>query len=136
MADGQQFMDLLESWGMPKPEWYKRSDLTYYNLCSMLTTDINSTERVDGPNLPRVSILPIGNFACRLSSQGEVLKCVAFGSIRKELFAEVVWQNITAAQARGMQVKPLVVSEKWILLDLSGFVFSVCYIESPEVVRS
>lgn len=136
MADGQELIGLLESWGMPQLEWYTKSDETYSDLCNMLTTDINPPERVNGPSLPKVWILPVGNFACRLSSEGEALKCVAFGSIRKGLFVEVVWQNITAAQARGMQVKAFIVSEKWILLDLSGFLFSVRYIESAEVVES
>ncbi len=136
MANSQQLTRLLEQSGMPDRDWWDEVDSAYHNLCRMLTEDVNTEELSNRASRPMIVILPMGNYACRLSSRNELLKCVAFGTVRAELFVEVVWQNITRAHEKGSKVKAYEVSEKISLLQISGFMFSLHYIESPELLRS
>jgi len=136
MAQSQEYLGLLERSGMPTQEWWTQAWTAYNQMYQALTAELNSAEVSNHASRPLISIIPSGNFACELSSRDDVLKCVAFGTIRTELFIEVVWQNITGAQDRRVKIEPFEVSENQLLLDVSGFVFSVRYYESPELVRS
>lgn len=126
---------LLEQSGMPNSEWWDRARAAYDELCKTLTADSYSVKHGNHANMPVILFFRMGNFACELSSRDEVLKCLAFGTIRKELFLEVVWQRIMEAQANGLKIDPFEVSERQILLDLSGFLFCVRYLESSDLVR-
>jgi hypothetical protein len=136
MANSQQLTRLLDRSGMSNREWYNEVESAYHDMCQILTEDINTEERSNRTSRPLIVILPTGNYACKLSSRNELLRCVAFGTVRADLFAEVVWQNITRAQDKGSKVKAYEVSEKRFLLDFSGYMFSLHYVESPELVRS
>lgn len=122
--------------GMPNREWWDQVESAYHEICEMLMTGVNTEERSNRTSRPTIVIVPTGNYACKLSSRHEVLKCVAFGTLRIDLFLEVAWQNITRAQEQGSKVKAYEVSEKSSLLSLSGLMFCFHYIQSPELVRS
>jgi hypothetical protein len=126
---------LLEHSGMPNSEWWHLARAAYDELCNTLTGDSYPVEHGNHANRPAISVFPTGNFACELSSRDEVLECLAFGTIRKELFLEVAWQKLTEAQANGLKIDTFEISERQILLDLSGFLFCVRYLEGSDFVR-
>jgi hypothetical protein len=64
------------------------------------------------------------------------LDCTAFGSIRKELFVEVAWQNISSEEYRDLEIRVYETSKRGFLLEISGFLFRVHYIECPELLRT
>lgn len=136
MASSQQLTGLLEQSGMPNRKWWDGVESAYNDMCQILTEDINTEELSNRASRPMIVILPTGNHACKLGSRDELLRCVAFGTIRADLFVEVAWQNIIRAQDKGLKVKVYEVSERRLLLSLSGFIFSLSYIECPELVRS
>jgi hypothetical protein len=136
MANSQQLTRLLEQSGMPNREWWDEVETAYHEMCQILTEDVNSEELSNRASRPMIVILPTGNHTCKLSSRNELLRCVAFGTLRADLFVEVAWQNITRAQDKGSRVRAYEVSEKRSLLAFSRVVFSLHYIESPELVRS
>jgi hypothetical protein len=136
MATSQQLSSLLEQSGMPNSEWWDQAWSAYREVSQMLTEDVNTAEDSNRASRPMIVILPTGNLACQLSSRNELLKCVAFGTVRSDLFVEVAWQNITGAQDKGSKVRAYEVSERRIVLEISGFMFGLHYIESPELVRS
>jgi hypothetical protein len=136
MATSQQLSSLLEQTGMPTRDWWDQAWSAYHDVCQMLTEDVNAAEDSKRASRPMIVILPTGNFACQLNSRKELLRCVVFGTVRADLFVEVVWQNITGAQGKGSKVKAYEVSERRVLLEISGYMFSLHYIESPELVRS
>ena len=135
MQVSADLLSLLEHSGVPTSDWWDRANAAYDDLCKTLTADINAVEHGNHAYQPSISIFPVGNFACELSSQDEVLKCLAFGTIRKELFVEVAWQRIMEAQASGLKIDPFEISEKQLILGLSGLLFCVRYLESPDLVR-
>lgn len=128
-------LSLLAQSGMPNSEWWEGARAAYDKLCKTLTADPYQVEHGNHANRPAILIFPTGNFACELSSRNEVLKCLAFGTIRKELFLEVAWQRIVEAQASGLKIDPFEISERQLLLDVSGFLFCVRYLESSDLVR-
>lgn len=136
MAMSQQLSSFLEQSGMPNREWWDQAWSAYSDISHMLSEDVNMAVDSNRASRPMIVILPAGNFACQLSSRKEPLKCVAFGTIRSDLFVEVAWQNITGAQDRGSRVRAYEVSERRIILKISGFMFILHYMESPELVRS
>jgi hypothetical protein len=136
MANSQPLLRLLDQSGMPNRPWWDKVESAYQYMCQMLTEDINTEEQSNRASRPMIVILPTGNYACKLSSRNELLKCVAFGTVRADLFIEVAWQNITRAQGQGSDVKVYEATERRILLGMSGYVFSLQYVESPELVRS
>jgi hypothetical protein len=136
MANSQPLLRLLDQSGMPNRPWWDKVESEYQYMCQMLTEDINTEEQSNRASRPMIVILPTGNYACKLSSRNELLKCVAFGTVRADLFIEVAWQNITRAQGQGSDVKVYEATERRILLGMSGYVFSLQYVESPELVRS
>jgi hypothetical protein len=135
MPEPHDLTTLLEQSGMPDVEWWAHAKATYSDLCLLLTEDINNQQESNSASRPRISIFPVRSFACELSSRHDILSSIAFGTIRKGLFVEVAWQNITGAQNRGRAIKTFEVSEDRILLDVDGFLFGLRYIESSEVVR-
>jgi hypothetical protein len=136
MANSQQLTRLLEESGMPNRQWWDEVESAYHNMCQVLTEDINTQEQSNRASRPMIVILPTGNYACKLSSRNELLGCAAFGTVRVDLFIEVAWQNITRVQDKGSEVKVYEASERRILLSMSGYMFSLQYVESPELVRS
>jgi hypothetical protein len=136
MANSKQLTRLLEQSGMPDREWWDEVESAYHDLCQILTEDVNTEKLSNRASRPLIVILPAGNHACKLSSRNEILKCVAFGTLRADLFVEVAWQNITRAQEKGSNIKAYAVSEKRSLLSLSGVSFNLQYIETPDLVRS
>lgn len=136
MANSQLLLRLLDQSGMPNRQWCDKAESAYQYMCQMLTEDINTKEQSNRASRPMIVILPTGNYACKLSSRNELLTCVAFGTIRADLFIEVAWQNITRAQGQGSDVKAYEATERRILLRVSGHMFSLQYVESPELVRS
>src|SRR5580700_8159872 len=96
--------ELQDALGSPTQAWWAQARRAFHQMCQMLTHDINN----EGPSRagkPRLTILPSGTFCCGLSSVQDELDCTAFGSIRKELFVEVAWQNITSEEYRDLEVK-------------------------------
>lgn len=136
MANSQQLTRVLEQSGMPNRQWWDEVESAYQYMCRMLTEDINTEEESNRTSRPMIVILPTGNYACKLSSRNELLSCVAFGTLRADLFLEVAWQNITRAQDEGSEVKVYEATERRILLSMSGYMFSLQYFGSPELVRS
>jgi hypothetical protein len=136
MANSQLLLGLLGQSGMPNRQWWDEVESAYHYMCQMLTEDINTEEQSNRASRPMIVILPAGNYACKLSSRNELLKCVAFGTVRTDLFIEAAWQNITRAQDKGSEVKVYEATERRILLGMSGYMFSLHYVESPELVRS
>lgn len=136
MATSQLLLSFLEQSGMPTCEWWNQAESAYHDFCQILTGDMSIAEHSNRSSRPMIVILPTANFACRLSSRNEILKCVAFGTVRSDLFVELVWQHIAGASNNGSKIKAYEVSERRILLDFSGFMFSLHYIESTELVKS
>jgi hypothetical protein len=136
MANSQPLLRLLDQSGMPNQQWWDEVESTHHYMCQMLTEDINTDEQSNRTSRPMIVILPIGNYACKLSSRNELLRCAAFGTVRTDLFIEIVWQNITRAQDSGLDVKVYEATEGRILLGMSGYMFSLYYVESSELVRS
>lgn len=136
MGNSQLLLRLLDQSGMPNRQWWDEVGSAYHYMCQMLTEDINTEGQSNRASRPMIVILPAGNYACKLSSPNELLRCVAFGTLRADLFVEVAWQNITRAQDKGQEVKVYEVTERRILLGMSGCLFSLQYVESPELVRS
>jgi hypothetical protein len=84
---------------------------------------------------PRITILPSGAFGW-LSSEEDELDCVAFGTLRNGLFLEAAWQNIASNECSAVEIKVYEASERGLLLDTSGFLFRVHYIQCPELLRA
>jgi hypothetical protein len=86
---------------------------------------------------PFLIILPLGDFACGLHSGSgdDVIECVAFGNIRKELFIEIIWERILNAGDE-VALKPYAVSGDQVVLEIDGFTFEMQYLECKTLVNS
>lgn len=119
---------------MPTEEWWDEATAAYKGLVQLLVADIDSGDHRNRTSRPLLSVLPTGNFLRHLSSTREPLQFVIFGNIRHDLFLEIVWQHITAAQSQELNIKAYEVSSKCISIDFRGFLFAARYLEASEIV--
>ncbi len=125
----------------PSTEWWASVQQAYQDICRLLTHNINGSESpksIPRIGTPKISIVPAGNFACQLSRADEELECVAFGTVRTELFEEATWQNLVEWQESGNHatITPYSSSGGNLVLGISNFTFNVKYVVCPALLRS
>jgi hypothetical protein len=90
-------------------------------------------------SLPAIILLPSGNHALRLTSTNEALQCVAFGTVGRKTFVELLWEAI--AQAQNIGSPKVVVHEvlqgeiPQITFRVEAHIFELRYLQCESLVR-
>lgn len=91
-------------------------------------------------SLPSIIILPSGNHALGLTATDEPLQCVAFGTVGRKRFVELLWESIVEAQDSG--IAKIVVHEvlqgeiPQITFRVEDHIFELRYLQCEPLVRA
>lgn len=116
--EGPNLLSLLTNKGLP-------SIILFDEFRRVFTARTNLIKPSKNDHRPWISILPLGDLACDLQSEDRHIKCVALGNIRKELFVEISWERIMEAQTQDLTLRPYMVSEEQLVLELFGITFDM-----------
>jgi hypothetical protein len=110
------------------------SEVLLEEFRQLLTGDVNRIMPSKESHRPWITVHALGVFALGLDYTGDECECVAFGSVRKELFPEIMWERILQAQSTDDSLRPYAVAQDKVILELKGVIFSLRYFECKELV--
>lgn len=147
---------LEETYNMPTPQWWESVAHAFAQLqelaCPTSSVDLGHelAEPVDeysasarlarATSLPSITLLPAGNHALKLAATNEVLQCLAFGTVGRKRYVELLWESIAQAQQAG--AAKVVVHEvlqgviPQITLRIGVHMFELRYLQCEPLVRT
>lgn len=143
---------------MPSGEWWKDFDQKFTLLRELLEPKSyihNASENVDDeqaldeniappkarhPAFPSITILPSETTALRLTARDEQLELVAFGTVRNDLFLQMIWESISC-YPQGDNNAAVVIHEVdefqvlRVVIRVGSKIFELKYFHCPDLVR-
>ena len=156
-SDGSKLDNHLEeTYNMPSCQWWESVGRAFVQLQGLsrprsggvVDDDLDrpadeyavSARLTRAASLPTVILLPSGNHALRLTATNEALQCVAFGTVGRNMFVELLWEAIAQAQNNG--TAKVVVHEilrgeiPQITLRVEAHAFELRYLQCESLVRT
>lgn len=146
---------LKETFNMPTSQWWEsvtqafvqlqelsrpRSPVLDHELDEPVDDDAASARLARAASLPAIILFPAGNHALGLTATNESLQCVAFGTVGRKRYVELLWESIVQAQEAG--AAKIVVHEilqgeiPQITLRVDAHIFELRYFQCEPLVRT
>lgn len=156
LPDAKLDWHLEETYNMPTSQWWESVNRTFVLLQALVSTSKPSAvhENQDDPvdeyaararsaraaSLPIIRLFSSGTHALGLTATNEGLPCVAFGTVGRARFVELLWESIADAQDDGVTkitVHEILQGEiPRVTLRFNTHVFEMRYLQCEPLIRA